>query len=181
MAQAYWPRISEQLAIRLHNGTVLRRLNKFSVLDEISFLEKTWSSRPTSTKNAEKFRGPILGRFWHKHYFNAGHLIRNIRNQWTEGYAAKHDLLTGKIREILPEGTAIDTNLAGRLSHALVYEGMKTRMKRGALTGEWFIYYVHEGVNYYLDLANHSELSDQQRLFDRLKTACAWEFPFAFE
>ena len=71
--------------------------------------------------------------------------------------------------------------MANRISHALVYEGFKARKNRGALTGEWLIYYEHAGLNYYLDLADHRELDDQQKLFERLMAECGWEFHFAFE
>ncbi|MGE8482793.1 MAG: hypothetical protein ACN6Q5_09380 [Pseudomonas sp.] len=186
LAQAYWPRMSEYLTLRLHNGSLLRRINKFSVLDEIALLEKTPTSRPTGTKAAQKFRGPVLGRFWHKHYFDAYHLPQNIHNKWFGDYAKKQGLLREMFREILLGEDDVDMEkyreaVSNRISHSFVYGGIEARKKRGALTGEWLIYYVHNGLNYYLDLANHKELSDQQRLYNRLKDDCAWEFPFAFD
>ncbi|MFH0022804.1 hypothetical protein ACFZAC_14515 [Pseudomonas fluorescens] len=174
------------MALRLLNYSLLRRLNKFSVLDEISLLEKTPSSRPTGTKPAEKFRGPILGRFWHKHYYDAKHIPQNVVNKWFADYAMKEGLLKKKLHEILL--TDDDDNdiekyritIANRISHSIVYGGIESRKRRGALTGEWLIYYVYNGLNYYLDLADHEELNDQQKLYDRLSNECAWEFPFAF-
>ncbi|MCP1486358.1 S-adenosylmethionine:diacylglycerol 3-amino-3-carboxypropyl transferase [Pseudomonas fluorescens] len=136
---------------------------------------------------AEKFRGPILGRFWHKHYYDARHLPQNVLNKWFGEYAVKQELLKLKLREVLMADED-DTNMekyweakANRVSHAIVYGGIEARKNRGALTGEWLIYYEHAGLNYYLDLADHRELNDQQKLFDRLKDECAWEFPFAFD
>ncbi|WP_065932482.1 hypothetical protein [Pseudomonas sp. 28 E 9] len=186
LAQPYWDRVSQCPAMRLHNGSLLRRINKFSVLDEIAFLEKTATSRPTGTKAAEKFRGPILGRFWHKHYFDAYHLPENINNRWFGGFAKKQRLLQAMFRGILlaEDDTDMDSYreaVANRISHSFVYGAIEERKKRGALTGEWLVYYVHDGLNYYLDLADHSSLDDQQGLFDRLKDGCAWEFPFAFD
>jgi hypothetical protein len=157
------------------------------VLDEIALLEKIPKSRFTGTKAAEKFRGPILGRFWHKHYFDANHLPQNFLNKWFGDYAEKNGLLRTKLHEVLmtdEDDTDIEKYwmaMANRISHALVYEGFEARKKRGALTGEWLIYYEHAGLNYYLDLAGHRELENQQKLFERLVNECGWEFPFAFE
>ena len=186
LSQAYSHRMSQCLALRLHNGSLLRRLNKFSLLDEIALLERTPNSRPTGTKAAMKFRGPILGRFWHKHYFDPYYLAQNIQNQWFGDFAVRNSLLREKLHEILmSEEDDSDMEqyrniMANRISHSIVYGGIESRRNRGALTGEWIIYYIHNGLNYYLDLANHSELDNQQRLYDRLKDNCAWEFPFAF-
>lgn len=187
LSQPYSHRISQCLALRLQYYSSLRRISKFSVLDEIALLEKTPTSRPTGTKMAEKFRGPILGRFWHKHYYDARHLPQNVLNKWFGVYAVKQELLKLKLREVLMADED-DTNMekyweakANRVSHAIVYGGIEARKNRGALTGEWLIYYEHLGLNYYLDLADHRELNDQQKLFDRLKDECAWEFPFAFD
>lgn len=187
LSQPYSHRISQCLALRLQYYSSLRRISKFSVLDEIALLEKTPTSRPTGTKMAEKFRGPILGRFWHKHYYDARHLPQNVLNKWFGEYAVKQELLKLKLREVLMANED-DTNMekyweakANRVSHAIVYGGIEARKNRGALTGEWLIYYEHAGLNYYLDLADHRELNDQQKLFDRLKDECAWEFPFAFD
>lgn len=187
LSEPYSHRMSQCLALRLQYYSSLRRINKFSVLDEIALLEKTPTSRSTGTKAAEKFRGQILGRFWHKHYHDAMHIPQNVLNIWFGGYAVKQDSLKIKLHEVLM--TDVDDTdmekywetMANRISHAIVYEGIEARKNRGALTGEWLIYYKHAGLNYYLDLADHRELNDQQRLFDRLKDECAWEFPFAFE
>lgn len=186
LEQPYWNRVSQCLALRLHNGSLLRRINKFSVLDEIALLERTPTSRPTGTKAAQKFRGSALGRFWHKHYFDAYHLPENIQNRWFGEFAKKQGLLQNMFRETLMGEDATDMNnyreaVANRISHSFVYGAIEARRNRGALTGEWLVYYVHDGLNYYLDLADHSWLDDQQGLFDRLKGDCAWEFPFAFD
>ena len=187
LSQPYAYRMSQCLALRLQYLSSRRLINKFSVLDEIALLEKIPTSRSTGTKASEKFRGTILGRFWHKHYFDASHLPQNLLNKWFGDYAEKKGLLKTKLHEVLmvdEDDTDIQRYwmaMANRISHALVYEGFKARKNRGALTGEWLIYYEHAGLNYYLDLADHRELDDQQKLFERLMAECGWEFHFAFE
>lgn len=187
LSQFYPHRVSQSLALRLQLLSSLRLMDKFAVLDEIAFLEKTPTSRPTGTKPAEKFRGPILGRFWHKHYCEAKHLPQNFHNKWFGDYARKHGLLGQKLREILMSD--VDESdmeeyrlvMANLISDDLFYGGVDSRRQRNALTGEWLVYYVHGGLNYYLDLADHGEIAEPQKLFDRLKGNCEWEFPFAFE
>lgn len=187
LSQPYAHRMSQNLALKLQLLSSLRWINKFSVLDEIALLEKSPTSHPTGTKAAEKFRGPILGRFWHKHYYDSRHLAQNFHNKWFGDYALKHGLFKEKLREIL-RAEVDDTDMekyrlviANRISHTIVYDGIESRRNRGALTGEWLIYYVHNELNYYLDLADHKEIKDPEKLFDRLRDGCEWEFPFAFE
>jgi len=187
LSQPYSHRMSQSLALRLQLLSSLRWINKFSVLDEIALLEKSPASHATGTKPAEKFRGPILGRFWHKHYYDSRHIAQNFHNKWFGDYANKHGIFKEKLREILMSEVD-DTDMekyrlimANRISHTVVYEGIESRRKRGALTGEWLIYNVHNGLNYYLDLADHVEIEDPEKLFGRLKHGCEWEFPFAFK
>lgn len=122
----------------------------------------------------------------HKHYTGTAFLTQNLVNQWFGAYAEKHDLLQNELTKIHPIGATIEDDqhahlTAGKIAHTVVMDGYERLCKRGNMTGEWIIYYVHEGQNYYLDLACHVEQRDEQQLYDRLKRACAWEFPFAFE
>lgn len=187
LSQPYSDRLSQNLALKLQTLNTLRRLDKFTVLSEIALLEQIPTSRPTGTKPAERFRGPILGRFWHKHYYEARHLAENTHNTWFGAYANKHGLLQAKMREILmsdEDDSDMDKyslTMANRISHAIIFGGFESRRARGALTGEWLVYYVHKGRNYYLDIAEHTEINNPQQFFDRLKEACQWEFPFAFQ
>ncbi|MNZ86485.1 hypothetical protein D3C78_1053060 [compost metagenome] len=125
----------------------------------------------------------------HKHYTNSNFLPKNLMNQWFEGYGAKNKLLSKEIENIIPLGSVIEDDLearrvAGKIAHLAISEGYKRRANRKLMTGEWIIYYVHEGLNYYLDVARHCDAETpkaEQALLDRLKRSCEWEFPFAFE
>ena len=190
MAQPFWPRLSQELALTLHNSSLARSFNTFKVLDEIAYMEAPAVARPTSTKPATKFRGAILGRFWHKHFTDARFLGHNLQNQWWGPYATKNQTLSATIREAMEalgdfEGDSYSEaqahQVAGRIAHDIVIGGMEKRATRKAMTGEWIIYYPHDGMNYYLGLAHHEEQKDERALYDRLKSECAWEFPFAFE
>lgn len=95
-------------------------------------------------------------------------------------------MLNKEITKIVPLGSVIDSEqeawkLAGKIARTIVWEGYERLLNRSNMTGEWIIYYIHNGQNYYLDLAWHFEQEDEIRLYGRLKWACAWEFPHAFE
>jgi len=86
----------------------------------------------------------------------------------------------------------------GVLAHHVVTDGYLHRTRQGAsatiremppgeprgqgLTGEWIIYGKHQGENYYLSLAKHSEAEQGQvaDLYARLHGSCQAEFPFLF-
>lgn len=184
--QYFWPRISEAMALRLDYCFRARSATVpyWKIIDELMYLEVE-GARPTSTKPAEPFKGPILGRFMHKHYGGSAFLATNLINQWYGPYAQKQQLLSKALESIpAPEDETLEEawRWAGRVAHTVVLDGSQRLKTRKQMTGEWIIYYVHKGQNYYLDIAKHAEhQQDEQMLFDRLKKQCAWEFPFAFE
>jgi hypothetical protein len=190
MDRSFWPRLSRTLALRLNNAAWARSFNTHHVMDEVAYLEDPAKARPTSTKPAKKFSGPILGRFWHKHFTDARFLAQNVQNQWFGAYAEKHELLGAEIRKFFESfgeiaGAYLDEKdaraAAGRLAHEIVIGGMSRRTARKAMTGEWLIYFVHNGKNYYLDIATHDEQLNEAALYERLRDDCEWEFPFAFK
>ncbi|XQE65783.1 hypothetical protein ACOAPY_14055 [Pseudomonas sp. P3C3] len=125
----------------------------------------------------------------HKHYTSAAFLGANLYNQWFEGYGRKHQLLAAEIEKVSPLGSVVEDEndawqKAGRIAHTFTMDGYQRRAGRQQLTGEWIVYYIHNGMNYYLDIAFHEEAKTPERerqLYERLKAGCAWEFPFAFE
>lgn len=188
---SFWPRMSETLAVRLHNSFLSRSalVHTWRIMDELHWLEGSPTARPTSTKPASPLGGPILGRFMHKHYTSSLFMGQNIYNQWFEGFGQKHQLLAAEIERVSPVGSIIEDEedawrKAGQIAHFVAMEGYQRKVKRQQVTGEWIVYYVHNGLNYYLDIALHQEAMTPEReraLYDRLKATCAWEFPFAFD
>ena len=53
--------------------------------------------------------------------------------------------------------------------------------RTGRLTGDWIVFANYEGLNYYLDLALHSEGVDGEKLYGKLRDGNASEFPFLFD
>ena len=46
----------------------------------------------------------------------------------------------------------------------------------GKLTGEWIVYAVHEGLNYYLCITSHE--SGDENIAQNIKAACLPQFSF---
>lgn len=62
-----------------------------------------------------------------------------------------------------------------RISHEMTVGAFESRLGEHYFSGEWIIFAKHEGRNYYLTLASHSE--DDDAILQKL--ACsAEEFPF---
>lgn len=184
----FWPYMSLTLARRLHPSTWPGGFNPSRVLAEIAHLEKIPSARPTGTKPPEKFSGQIMGRFWHKHWTDTPFFAENLKLQWWAGYGKKHKLVENIFKSAYEsigkkEGESLTVDDANKISTyvaAALIDGYERRQSRDALTGEWLIYYMHEGQKYYLDIALHSEQMDESALYERLRQGSEWEFPFAF-
>jgi hypothetical protein len=173
----YSERISIALACRLLNSSD-SRFNPFSVLDEIDYLEGI--TKASRTKSEAQFKKSPLFPFWHKHFFSAQHLIKNVGIRWNMPNGGNRDL-DKMINDVVAKYGENPTAWPGYLAHQLVVGGFTDRAERG-LTGDWLIYAKYENRNYYLDLATHEEgVADQANtLFKKLKNGCQSEFPFLF-
>ena len=146
-----------------------------AVFDELDFLEGIHAR--TRTKAAKQFKHKPLHPFWHKHYFDAYHIVKNIGAHWglEHGGNARLDQMIHGVKDEF----GMDPNKwGGALCHQFAVEGFWARVRTGKLTGQWIIFAAHEGKNYYLDLASHEE-SDAD-LFVRLRDSSQAEFPFLF-
>jgi len=167
----YTERISTSFAILL---IAMResRGDYYPVLDELEYLEGRRKS--SKTKQASQFdRDPRLRWLWHKHYSSARHIPRNIKICWG---VKDIDLVLADVA--LRHGD--DPGAWPRaLARELVVGGYESRV--GSLTGEWILYAVHEGLNYYLAIGTHEEGKDPEGLLTRLHLQCEAEWPFLFE
>ncbi|WP_137806713.1 hypothetical protein [Pseudomonas sp. G(2018)] len=173
----YTDRISIALACRLLNSSD-PRFNPFAVLDEIDYLEGI--TKASRTKSEAQFKKPPLFPFWHKHFFSAQHLIKNVGIRWNMLNGGNRDL-DKMINDVVIQYGEDQNSWPGYLAHQLVIGGLTDRAERG-LTGDWLIYAKYENSNYYLDLATHEEgVGDQANtLFKKLKNGSQSEFPFLF-
>jgi hypothetical protein len=152
-----------------------------SVLEAMDQMEQLPDTRPVRTKPASQFYGDILGGLHKFHYTTTSFMGENILLHW-KSKSNKGE--RAKLNELFDQTTATCESLeeawkvAGRIAQQVV-EGYEVRGDSQKLTGEWVIYQEWGGQRYYLALGKHSELKDEQALYDRVKTGCA-EFPFCF-
>src|SRR3546814_17064129 len=108
---SFWPRISEALAIRLSNAFLARSglINTWRVMDELRWLEQAPDARQTPTKPDAPLSGELLGRFLHKQYTSAAFLVRDIQNQWFEGYGRKNILIVTEFAKNVTVGYVVGT------------------------------------------------------------------------
>lgn len=153
-----------------------------AVVAEMDWLEKMPWSSVTKTKRHLRFSGPTLGKLWHKHYMTTDHLIKNIEKYW-ESEKRKDEVQA--IKEVMKQSTVSNLSdgdlwkISGEIA-VKIGGAYYSRASERKLTGEWLIYGVWEGKNYYMDLGVHAELGDEQALFDRVYTG-SQEFHFCFD
>ncbi len=158
----YSERVSIALALQLI-GNHDPYFNCFSVLDELDYLE---GIRPGSrTKPEKQFTKSPLNPFWHKHFFSAHHLVKNLSVRWNLDIKKQKDL-TAMIDDdliVMINGVAESygedcDKWPGYIAHRLIVGGFEERTnEKWGLTGDWIIYAKYSGENYYLSLATHKE------------------------
>lgn len=136
------------------------------ILDLIESIEN--DTFPTRQRRA--FRGQYLNGMMHVHhgaYASKGYsAIKNCIDYWYYKGKIKPNKLS-EFRDLLAES---EQNIGARMYQKAIY----AKLKNG-LTGEWIIYKVHEGINYFLCLAKHDE-GDEDIYRDKIYP-CIKEFP----
>jgi hypothetical protein len=152
---------------QLAEGMRHRTINVFAVYHEIGQMEGSDPPRRTGTKPAEPLKGELRG-LMHKHY-NASSMSSfwiNQRNHWKRG--ENQVKLDEIVHEFFRDGHA------GKLAHKLVLGAHTGRHAADQMTGEWIVYAVIGGTNYYLTLATHRESDEAVK--ERVR-GCFAEFP----
>ena len=144
------------------------------VLDEMRALEGRGKS---NTKPPTPFTGSLLRGLWHKHHMVSGvsSMAENILHS-----LRKHGLpyLEQRLAEAeasrVPQYVTVeDIRL---IADDAVQGALGRRAREAALTGEWIVYAIHEGKNYFLCLGGHKEGDAAIRA--KIDTFCRPEFPF---
>ena len=181
-SRPYSDRVSLQLAIRLL-GFLEPQPDVASILNELDYLEGIRSV--SRTKSASMFKKTPLSHLWHKHFFTARHALKNIGIRWGMDGGGNTALL-GMIEDIAKKDGDDPEMWQMQLAHQFTIGAFEERVcwrdnyPDGNLTGDWIIFCKHEGKNYYLDLASHEEGCKPEKLMEKLKRGCEFEFPFAF-
>jgi hypothetical protein len=158
---------SELLRNELAEGMRCRTASAFAVYDEIGQLEGSDPPRGTGTKLADPLKYELSG-LMHKHYKSSSmpSFMLNITNHWNKP--------SSKDQRRKIESEFQSDGHAGKAAHEIILGGYQTRHSANQMTGEWIVYAVIAGVNYYLTLATHTE--PDSAIKDRVRS-CFAEFP----
>jgi hypothetical protein len=138
-----------------------------AVADQIGALEKAPMVRAAKTKAATQFdTGPLEG-LWHKHWFQASFMVRNLLQETEKNGVT---LIMRKLNRQYGakgwEGKLVDNEVVGLLAHAMVEDALEYRTGTAApgsksrLTGEWIVFAKARGRNIYLTLGGHNETNN---------------------
>lgn len=142
------------------------------VVAEIEHLEGFRSSR---TKAAEAFQRPPLLGLMKKHYLVGG-LSSAGRNILLAAGRKHREFQRIAKRHYNPATTHLSAMDVAKNIADDVVKLYAARSDAQSLTGNWIVFGMYGGKNYYLCLASHAEGDDI--IADRIKNGCCEEFPF---
>lgn len=154
------------------------RLSVSQVMAEVEALEN--AEKRSATKPAVLFSRLPLKGLWHKHYIQNGipSMATNLRHALNKFGLSKFER---KVKEI--EASGEERYLEASDIEEIVQEAVEGNYERryvgGEMTGEWIVYAVHEGQNYFLCLGTHK--SGDKALRQQIDLICVPEFPFLKE
>lgn len=163
-------RCSQLLVAELLLWNEIHGHEPFQVARQIEALEN--GGAESSTKEATEFKHPPLKGLWHKHFFDAHFVAKNLLNHWSGN----------KMKRMLEEvcepekGGLFTEEMANEVIHRTVQGALDQRTQDNQLTGEWIVFAKHEGENYYLCLARHTDGDDA--IYSKLQALVFPEFPF---
>lgn len=153
------------------------RIDISAIIDEIKNLEGL--SKATMTKEASQFTQQPLKGLWHKHYFQAAFMLKNIGNHWGINNK-KQTELPSIINKLIMENSSeyFTDELATKLAHVFTVGAYKDRASQKQITGEWIIFAKYKNKNYYLALAKHDD--GDENIYHKIHSSCSAEYPFLF-
>jgi len=173
-------RCSILLAVQLLDTATAGWLDPIRVIHQIEALE---GARVTTMKSATAFRGAHLSGLWHQHFLPNGvaAIARNVRNALSH-YGIPSAVKRVREAQAAGEDRVFDHDDIARFTNEVVYENLDRREGEAKMTGEWLIFVPHDGRNYYLAIANHTDgAAGDEALRRQIDLVCVREFPFLRE
>lgn len=141
-------------------------------MDELCHLE---GNGPGSvTKAPTPFTRKPLAGLWHKHYRQEG-----IRSFAINLQKALHKYgipeLESRVRPADQAPEIMTEEILRKVIDDAVTGNYRRRAADRQMTGEWIVYAMDGGQNYYLCLGTHG---NDVGIFQRIRKLCVYEFPF---
>lgn len=154
-------------------------IHPFKVIREIQALEDP--TIRTHTKPPAPFKkSGVLGGLMHKHHQESGiaSFARNLQLSIKKHGLPALDHMADEA-SLDPEPRYLSEQDLRKIAQDAVHGAYIRRSEANALTGEWIVYAVHEGKNYYLALWQHEGGDDKLRWW--IEQYCFSEFPFLLD
>jgi len=147
----------------------------FDLTQPIKVLEGTSSS--DATPPADQFHHAPLAGLYKKHFSSPRFLPKNLLNFLRSKKGGRHFNKTWDEAAKASGAQYIDETFIKHLSHHMVFDSIESKNASSEMTGEWVVFHKHEGANYYLTFASHTETNDE--IHKRVVTACEFDnLPF---
>jgi hypothetical protein len=162
-------RMSELLWLDIYTLDAEFGVRPHEILAAIQDLEQ--GEPPAGVKPATQFKHPPLKGLWHKHFFSAHFVVKNIVLGLGQTGVEK------LVNDVMNSGKSpvITQDMIRELAHRVVHDPLEARDANKELTGEWIIYLRRLGKNYYLCCNTHN--AGDQFIYDRIMQQCVRDFP----
>ena len=168
-------RLSTVLLAQAYSFEINRIFDTFDLAQPIKVLEGVCSS--DATPPADQFRHAPLTGLYKKHFSSPRFLPTNLLNFLRSKEGNRHFNKAWDEAARVSGSQYIDEMFTKHLSHHMVVDPIEIKSTSNEMTGEWVVFHKHEGANYYLTYAFHTETNDA--IHKRVVTACEFDdLPF---
>ena len=168
-------RMSTVLLAQAYSFEINRVFDTFDLAQPIKVLEGIASS--DATPPADQFRHAPLTGLYKKHFTSARFLPTNLFNFLRSKEGGRHFNKACDEAAQVSGSQYIDEIFTKHLSRHMVVDPIEIKSAACEMTGEWVVFHKHEGANYYLTFAFHTETNDE--IYKRVVTACEFDnLPF---
>lgn len=144
------------------------------IIKEIKNLEKP-DKNYRRTKPATQFNGSHLKGLWHKHYEKVSliDMAFNISQQLKFSKTFDKEVFA-----IINNSGLSEREKVSKLSYLASGKQYLERIDEERLTGDWIVYHIHDGKNYYLNINIGKHTGNDEILAREIKGITLFEFPF---
>lgn len=168
-------RMSTILLAQAYSFEANHIFNTFELVQPIRALEGIGSSDATAPE--DKFLHAPLTGLYKKHFTSARFLPTNLLNFIRSKKGNRFFNNVWDKAAQISGSQCIDEVFTKHLSYHMVVDPVEIKSASHDMTGEWVVFHKHEGLNYYLTFALHTEPNDE--IYKRILIACEFDnLPF---
>lgn len=168
-------RMSTVLLAQALSFEIARVFSTFDLTQPIRVLEGV--SCTDATPAADQFRHAPLAGLYKKHFTSPRFIAQNLLNFLRSKRGISHFNNAWDEAARVSGSQRVDETFTKLLSHRMAVDPYVMKSKSNEMTGEWLVFHKHEGKNYYLTYAFHTELNEE--IYKRVNTACEFDnLPF---